>query len=468
MIENELTPLGGFHHHRLTGPTVRAVGRRRPGIHRAVIGERQRRRIAGREGFLLGFVEFGLRCRVVLLDVIVDVLAERILGVGQLDAVLRALGPGDRWHHRREIQFEVLGELRLIIWVVPHALSFGVGLHQCELFVGASGQPQILDGLFVDREHRCGGTEFGAHIAQRCAVGQRYLGHALAVELDELADHAVLTEHIRDGQHDVGGGDARLDLAGQLEAHDAGDQHRDRLAQHGGLGLDTADAPAQHAQSVDHGGVAVGAHTGVRVCNLDLFPASFARPTADHGHPCQVLDVDLMHDSGSRRHHLEVIEGALAPAQELIALTVALVLQRNVALEGVRATEEVEDHRVVDDQLGGSQWIHLLGIATECGDGLAHGRQVNDAGHPGEVLHDHPGRGELNLGVRLGSGIPVGDRADVVGGDIGAVLGPEQVLGEHLQAVGEFLGAGHCIEAINLVAFVPDGQGVSSLERVQG
>ncbi len=30
------------------------------------------------------------------------------------------------------------------------------------------------------------------------AVGQRHLGHALAVELDELADHAVLAEHFGD------------------------------------------------------------------------------------------------------------------------------------------------------------------------------------------------------------------------------------------------------------------------------
>ncbi len=38
-----------------------------------------------------------------------------------------------------------------------------------------------------------------------------------------------------------------------------------RLAEHGGLGLDAADAPAEHAQAVDHGGVRVGADERIGV-----------------------------------------------------------------------------------------------------------------------------------------------------------------------------------------------------------
>ena len=400
-------------------------------------------------------------------DVIVDVLAERILRVGQFDAILRPLGASDRRHHRREIEFEILGERWLVvgplgIGIVPHALGFGVSLDQCELLIGAPGEPQVLDGLLVDREHRCGGTEFGTHVAQRRAVGQRDLGHAPTVELDELAHHAVLTQHVGDGQHDIGSGDARLDLAGQLEANHPGDQHRHRLAQHGGLGLDTADTPAQHTQAVDHGGVAVGAHAGVRVGEL------LAAHLAHHRHPGQVLNVDLVHDAGAGRHDFEVVEGTLAPAQELIALAIAFVLQGHVALVGPGVAKEVEDHRVVDHEFGGRQRVDLCGIATECGDGFPHGGQVDDAGHAGEVLHDHPGRGELNLDARLGARIPVGDRVDVVGGDVGTVLGAQQVLGQHLEAVGEFLGARHGVEAIDLVTVVTDRQGVPGSKRIQG
>ena len=154
-----------------------------------------------------------------------------------------------------------------------------------------------------------------------------------------------------------------------------------------------------------------------------------------------MLDVDLVHDAGARRDDLELVERALAPAQELVALLVALVLEVDVALEGVGAAEHVDDHRVVDDQLGGRERVDLGRVAAELGDGLAHGGEVDDAGHAGEVLHDHAGRGELDLGVRLGRRVPAGERADVVGGDVGAVLGAQEVLQQHLQAEREALGA---------------------------
>src|SRR5699024_3741341 len=99
-------------------------------------------------------------------------------------------------------------------------------------------------------------------------------------------------------------------------------EHGHRLTEHRGLGFDAANAPAQHAEPVDHRGVRVGAYTGVRV----------DQPVALHHHVGQVFDVDLMHDAGARWHHLEVAEGALAPAQELVALTVALVFDLDIAL----------------------------------------------------------------------------------------------------------------------------------------
>jgi hypothetical protein len=138
------------------------------------------------------------------------------------------------------------------------------------------------------------------------------------------------------------------------------------------------------------------------------------------------------------------------PSAELVALAVALVFDLDVALERVRCSEEVGDHRVVDDQVGRRQRIDLFGVAAQLADGLAHGGQVDDARHPGEVLHDHPRGGELDLHARVGRRIPVGDGLDVVLGDVGAVLGAQQVLGEHLEAVGKFLGTGYRVQAVDL------------------
>ena len=83
----------------------------------------------------------------------------------------------------------------------------------------------------------------------------------------------------------------------------------------------------------------------------------------------------------------------------------------------------------------GASGLILARVATELGDGLAHGREVDDAGHAGEVLHDDARRRELDLGVGLGVRVPGADGADVVGGDVGAVLGAQQVLEQHLEAV---------------------------------
>ena len=56
-----------------------------------------------------------------------------------------------------------------------------------------------------------------------------------------------------------------LQLAGEPETDDLGDQHADRLAEHRRFGLDPADAPAEHAEAVDHRRVAVGADQRVRI-----------------------------------------------------------------------------------------------------------------------------------------------------------------------------------------------------------
>ena len=47
----------------------------------------------------------------------------------------------------------------------------------------------------------------------------------------------------------------------------------------------------------------------------------------------EVLEVDLVDDAGRRRHDAEVVEGALAPLQELVALVVALELALAVDLQ---------------------------------------------------------------------------------------------------------------------------------------
>ena len=250
------------------------------------------------------------------------------------------------------------------------------------------------------------------------------------------------------------------DGTGELEPDDLGDEHRHGLAEHGRLGLDAADAPAEDAEAVDHRRVGVGADAGVGVGPEDAVDRAVVDDLRE------VLDVDLVHDAGAWRNDLEVVERRLAPAEELIALAVALVLDLDVALERVLGAEEVGDDGVVDDHLGGRERVDAVRIAAESQHGLAHRGEVDDARNAGEVLHDHARRRELDLGVGLGRRHPRSERLDLLFGDVGTVFGAEQVLEEDLEAERQLLEAGHGVEPEDLVGLVTDVERVLRPETV--
>ena len=178
-----------------------------------------------------------------------------------------------------------------------------------------------------------------------------------------------------------------------------------------------------------------------------------------HDATSEVLEVHLVNDAGAGRHHLEVVKGCLSPTQELVTLTVALVLKSSVALKSVSTAKDVDDDRVVDNEFRGRQRIDDGGVAAKFTNRLPHCREVDHARHTGEVLHDDPGWGELNLRLGLGLGVPRGERPDVIGGDVLAVLGAQQRFCEDLERVRELLQPRNGIQAIDLVGLVANSEG---------
>src|SRR5688500_11339939 len=135
---------------------------------------------------------------------------------------------------------------------------------------------------------------------------------------------------MRDREDDIRRGDAGCGLACQSAADHFGDQHRDRLAQRRNTAFDAAHAPADDAQSVDHGRVAVHADYGIRIS--DDSPVAFTRPYDAR----EIFEVDLVADAGARRDDPQLLERAAAPAQELVTLLVAGKLERHVLRYRVR------------------------------------------------------------------------------------------------------------------------------------
>ena len=182
----------------------------------------------------------------------------------------------------------------------------------------------------------------GAMLAM-VARSARALRQAGAEELDELSDDALLAKHLRDREDEVRRRRARGELAGELEPDDLRDQHRHRLAEHRGFGLDAADAPPEHAQAVDHRGVAVGAHERVWISDA----------LGVHKHaPGEVFEVHLMANAGAGWDHLEVAEGASGPSAGMCtAPGFARTRSFDVVVKGLRCAVLIDLHGVVDDQL---------------------------------------------------------------------------------------------------------------------
>ena len=154
-----------------------------------------------------------------------------------------------------------------------------------------------------------------------------------------------------------------------------------------------------------------------------------------------------MADAGAGRHDPEIVERGRAPAQEGVALGVALVLALDVDLERAGPAEGVDLDRVVDHEVDRRQRVDLLRIAAEVEHRLAHRGEVDHRRHAGEVLHQDPRRAEGDLLVRAALAEPGDQRLELLGRDGAPVLVAQQVLEQHLQRIGQArdvaeLGAG--------------------------
>ena len=154
-------------------------------------------------------------------------------------------------------------------------------------------------------------------------------------------------------------------------------------------------------------------------------PASVHLRAEDHGR--EVLQVDLVHDACVRRHHAEVAEGGLSPAQQDIALAIALEFQQCVDAEGILAAELIHLHGMIDDEVGRKQRIGEPGVGAHFGERVAHGGEIDDTGHAGEVLQQDARRHEADL-LGVGSADTARHIIDIGSGDLTAVLIAEQVL----------------------------------------
>ena len=184
---------------------------------------------------------------------------------GERNPILRTFRAGDTRLDRVEVEVQEFAEDgRGRIIGAEHPLRARVLLHQLDQLRLPSSRLQVAQRLRVDREEGGGGAVFRAHVGKRGAIRHRKARQARAAKLDELVHDAVLAQHLGERQDQVGGGRTGPQGARHADADDHRQRQVGRLAEQGGLRLDAADTPAEHAQPVDHRCVRIGAEQRVR------------------------------------------------------------------------------------------------------------------------------------------------------------------------------------------------------------
>ena len=235
-----------------------------------------------------------------------------------------------------------------------------------------------------------------------------------------------------------------------LEADDFRNEHRYRLSEHGCFGFDSTNAPAEYAESVDHGGVRIGAYEGVGV-SVDLLAHDFGENPFR-----EILEIDLVDDSRVGRHDTEVVQGFLPPAEKRVPLLIAAELEVGVDKERCLRSVLIDLDRMVDDEIDRLQRIDQSGVAAESRQRIAHGGEIDDGGNSGEILEQHTRGAECNLLFDFPLKVPGCESAHIVGFDELAVFVPEQIFEKDLEADGESI----CVPASEL------GEGVQPKDRV--
>ena len=91
--------------------------------------------------------------------------------------------------------------------------------------------------------------------------------------------------------------------------------------------------------------MAVGAHQCIWIGEQSVFVGLLPH------HLRQIFQVDLVADTRTRGYDPEVVESALAPFQELVALEITLHLHGNVLLKCSVTAKLIDANGVVDDQV---------------------------------------------------------------------------------------------------------------------
>src|SRR6185437_7048733 len=164
-----------------------------------------------------------------------------------------------------------------------------------------------------------------------------------------------------------------------MHSHNVGQEDIYGLAEHRRLRLDTADAPANDSEPVDHRSVRVGADQRVGTQHPILLEDT-AR---------QELRIHLMANAEAWWDDPQVVERLCPPFQKLITFAITTELDRHIEAECVRSPEIVDLHRMVDNKIDGNHWLYNRHVTAAPSDGRAHLSEVDKRRNARKILEQH-------------------------------------------------------------------------------
>ena len=165
------------------------------------------------------------------------------------------LGPGragDRRLDRAEIERQRVREPQLRGRLVPEEVLLRVALDELDVIVRPAGEAEVRERLVVDGEEPHRRAILRRHVRDCRAIRDGQTRRAVTMKLDKLPDHFRFAHHLSDTQHQVSRRHAFTQTAAEMNANHIRRQEVNRLAEHRSLGFNTADAPSDNAESVNH------------------------------------------------------------------------------------------------------------------------------------------------------------------------------------------------------------------------
>ena len=162
--------------------------------------------------------------------------------------------------------------------------------------------------------------------------------------------------------------------------------------------------------------------------------SGYANPSVREHHGRKIFQVHLVHDPGVGRYDAEISKRRLTPAEQCVALLVALKLEQRIVQERIVRTELVHLHRMIDNEVGRDQRIGEFGVSAHGCKRVAHRREIHNARNAREILKQNASGAELDFFCRPADR-PASHVLDIVLLYGAIIFETQQVFEQHFDAV---------------------------------